>query len=157
MMEQPETESTKKETLLLKQDRFIEAFKSNLFNVSAACREVGVSRSSFYRWYDGDEIFRQRLNNAREEKIDFAESALFQKIQKGDTIAIIFFLKTIGKSRGYIEQQDWRIQADVKKLSKEHRDSVIQAAINSMQTAKLLPHQNDEDSSAEEIVIEHQG
>ena len=46
------------------------------------------------------------VHDAREEKIDFIESKLFEKIRKGDTISIIFALKTLAKSRGYVERQE---------------------------------------------------
>ena len=42
----------------------------------------------------------------RETLIDFAENQLFKQVQDGNITAIIFTLKTIGKSRGYVERQE---------------------------------------------------
>ena len=42
----------------------------------------------------------------RETLIDFAENQLFQQVKDGNITAIIFTLKTIGKSRGYVERQE---------------------------------------------------
>ncbi len=38
--------------------------------------------------------------------VDFAESALYQRIKEGDTTAIIFQLKSRGKKRGYGDKQE---------------------------------------------------
>ena len=46
--------------------------------------------------------FRQE----KESLLDLAESKLLSKIQAGDNTMIIFFLKTQGKARGYIERQE---------------------------------------------------
>ena len=39
------------------------------------------------------------------ELLDMVESALIQKIKDGNLTAIIFYLKTKGQGRGYIERQ----------------------------------------------------
>jgi len=36
-----------------------------------------------------------------------AENKLASKVNDGDTTAIIFTLKTIGRERGYIERKEW--------------------------------------------------
>ena len=43
--------------------------------------------------------------------LDFAESQLHKQIQNGEVSSTIFYLKTKGKKRGYIERQE--IAADV--------------------------------------------
>lgn len=49
------------------------------------------------------------LEEAEESVIDNAESKLLQHINDGDVTSLIFFLKTRGKKRGYIE----RVEQDV--------------------------------------------
>jgi len=46
------------------------------------------------------------LADAREKMIDNVESKLYSKALDGDTTAMIFFLKTQGKGRGYVERQE---------------------------------------------------
>lgn len=46
------------------------------------------------------------IEAARDDLLDKAEDALLTRINKGDTAAIIFTLKTVGKVRGYVERQE---------------------------------------------------
>jgi len=45
----------------------------------------------------------------KETLIDLAEGKLFENIRNNDTTAIIFCLKTLGKNRGYAENQQQHI------------------------------------------------
>lgn len=84
--------------------RFIEDYRSARGIICEACRRSGVPRTTFYRWKSNDAEFRQACDDIIEEQIDSVEGALLQKIDKGDTIATIFYLKTRGKSRGWTER-----------------------------------------------------
>ena len=128
-MERDGTNFTKKEIKLVKKDIFLKAFRANLFNVTQACLAVPIGRTTYYRWFDEDESFRERIEICKEEMIDLAETAPLEKIKKGDTISIIFFLKTIGKKRGYIENPTISLKSPIEELSKEHRDAVFEAAM----------------------------
>ena len=44
-------------------------------------------------------------SDQKEAILDFAESKLKQEINDGNITAIIFFLKTKGKIRGYVEKE----------------------------------------------------
>jgi hypothetical protein len=97
----------------------IEALKASLGVISTACENVGISRQTHYRWLTEDESYKEQAENITEAAVDFAESKLFERI-KGVTVqnkegvydqppsdtAIIFYLKTKGKKRGYIERQE---------------------------------------------------
>ena len=82
------------------------AFKANLFNVTEACNKIGIDRSTYYRWLENDPDFAQAVQDAREEKIDFIENQLLERIAEGDTVATIFALKSLAKHRGYVERQE---------------------------------------------------
>src|SRR5262245_33874272 len=48
----------------------------------------------------------QAKHDARGELLDNAEEKLWEAVQRGEAWAIAFALKTIGKSRGYVERQE---------------------------------------------------
>jgi hypothetical protein len=75
-------------------------------NVAAMARRLRCSRGAIQRRIDRSPALLTALEDARESMIDNTESALYKKILDGDTTAIIFFLKTRGKSRGYVERQE---------------------------------------------------
>ena len=84
----------------------IEAMQKNLGVVSAACQAVGVDRSTFYLYSKTDPEFAQAVKDVEEYALDFDESKAYQQIKEGNTSMIIFYLKTKGKRRGYIERQE---------------------------------------------------
>lgn len=82
----------------------IEALEKNLGIVTAACHQVGIARSTHYLWASTDAEYKAAVDEVDNLTLDFAESRLHNKIKEGDTTATIFFLKTKGKKRGYIER-----------------------------------------------------
>jgi hypothetical protein len=90
----------------LRQRVWLEAYKASLFNITEACKEIGIDRSTYYRWLESDRDFSKAAQDAKEEKLDFIEDKLLGKIAEGDTTAIIFALKTLAKHRGYVERQE---------------------------------------------------
>lgn len=72
--------------------------------IATACEAIGIGRSTYYRWYNADPDFRERVDEVTETQVDFVESKLMQAINAGDTTATIFYLKTKGKKRGYNEK-----------------------------------------------------
>lgn len=46
------------------------------------------------------------LHNERENTTDFVENALLSAIKDGNVTAMIFYLKTQAKARGYVERQE---------------------------------------------------
>ena len=65
---------------------------------------LGVDRSAVYSMMRRHPEVEQALIESREEMLDFAEGKLYQNIANNDNTAIIFYLKTIGKNRGYVER-----------------------------------------------------
>ena len=82
------------------------AYEKTMGNISATCKEVGISRETFYRWMREDKKFETKVSEVGEANIDFAESMLLKNIREGKETSLIFFLKTKGKNRGYIERTE---------------------------------------------------
>ena len=89
-----------------KKKEFINAMYKTKCNVSESCSIAGISRQTFYNWTNKDPEFAEAVEEANEANVDFVESSLLQRINEGDTTAIIFYLKTKGKKRGYVETQE---------------------------------------------------
>ena len=102
---------------------FLEALESHKGIITDACKATGIGRTTVYDWKDADPEFKKALEEINETVIDFVESKLFQKIEgvymqdsdnevyktpPSDT-AIIFYLKTKAKKRGYIEKTEQEI------------------------------------------------
>lgn len=84
----------------------LEALEKAFGIVTAACKAAGINRDTHYRWLKEDADYKDAVNELANVSLDFAENALLKKIQEGETTAIIFYLKTKGKQRGYIERQE---------------------------------------------------
>jgi hypothetical protein len=90
----------------------IDALEKSLGIVTTACKKVGINRSTHYDWIKEDQEYRDAVNGIEDIAIDFAESKLHSQIDKGDTTATIFYLKTKGKKRGYIERTEYQIDVE---------------------------------------------
>lgn len=75
-------------------------------NLSAVARRFGVYRSSVQKLICKHEGLAELLADAREARLDDAEDALTLAIKAGEGWAVCFILKTLGKSRGYVERQE---------------------------------------------------
>ena len=51
-------------------------------------------------------VSKQEVESIEDVALDFAESALHDNIKNGKEASIIFYLKTKGKNRGYVERQE---------------------------------------------------
>jgi len=97
------------------------ALSKSLGNVSLAADISGLSRSSHYNWLNEDLDYKLQYEELSERAVDFVESKLFELIEGANrqvvtsegiktikeppnTAAVIFYLKTRGKKRGYVER-----------------------------------------------------
>jgi len=66
-------------------------------NVYFSCHKIGINRSTYYRWFQDDKVFRKNavwaIRQGRANNCDIAIQALMIKIKEKDMRAIEFYLK----------------------------------------------------------------
>lgn len=110
--------------------------------VSVACQAIGLARSTFYLWCKEDSEFKEAVDEINEVSIDFVENKLFELIEgvtiKGesaiykkqpDVTAIIFYLKTKAKTRGYVEKTQIEHSGSIK-TTKDLSDDELAAIVS---------------------------
>lgn len=98
----------------LKKDAMLKALEKSLGVVTIAANDVGIERTTHYLWMRTDKDYKKSVKEIENASLDFAESALHQQIKKGNPLSTMFFLKCKARKRGYIEQQDIKIQGNMK-------------------------------------------
>lgn len=95
--------------------KLIEALERSLGIVTPACKEVGVSRETFYRYYREDADFKAEVDSINDITLDFVENQLLKKIKEGSERSILFYMKYKARKRGYSDSID--ITSDGKSIS----------------------------------------
>ena len=90
----------------IKKESILKALEKSLGVVTVACKQADVPRSTYYKWLNEDEDFAKAVKDIENIALDFGESQLHKQIGDGNTSATIFFLKTKGKKRGYVERSE---------------------------------------------------
>lgn len=99
-----------------KKNALLDALIQTLGVVTTACKIVGVDRTTFYKYLNEDEEFALQVKDIQEVAIDFAETKLYEQIKDNNTTATIFYLKTKGKNRGYVERQEIEHSGEIKEI-----------------------------------------
>jgi len=82
------------------------ALENSLGVVTPACSIVGIARETHYKWLRVDEAYKTAVESIKDIAIDFVESKQFKLIKEENPTLIIFYLKTQGKGRGYVERTE---------------------------------------------------
>ena len=98
-MSKPDTSDTIKKA-------WVQAMEKNLGIVTQTAKAVGIHRSTYYEWRKQDPEFAERCDEVQNIALDFVEGKLLKRIQDEDTASILFYLKTKGKHRGYVERTE---------------------------------------------------
>ena len=122
-------------------EKFLEILASKSYHIGRACKAFDISRGTYYLW-EKEDWFREKIEWLQEIDIDEAEDTL-RILRKGIPnvskdgkfidwkvppckTSVIFFLKTKGKSRGYIETKEviTKPQTDLNDVSQETLDDL---------------------------------
>ena len=90
----------------IKKEAILQALENSLGVVTIACKQANIPRSTYYKWLKEDIEFAKQVKEIENIALDFAESQLHNQIKDGSTSATIFYLKTKGKKRGYVEKSE---------------------------------------------------
>ena len=86
-----------------KKQAMLKALEKTLGIVTSACILAKVSRSQHYHWMNIDPEYKTNVLDMDNVALDFAETSLHEQIKDKVPSSTIFYLKTKGKRRGYIE------------------------------------------------------
>ena len=78
-----------------------------------AAKKLGCTLQTIHNRAATTPSIRQAIEDARDEMIDIAEQKLKQAILNGEPWAIALVLKTLGKTRGYIENPSVAVGVNV--------------------------------------------
>ena len=102
----PDAFLIKKKILNVNQVIFLYFWDMGYGNIAICARKTGISRQAVYLWLQNNEFIRRRIQNKREEMIDFVQDKLFEVALNGNFNALKYIMSTIGASRGFIENVD---------------------------------------------------
>lgn len=91
-----------------KAEQVIEALRRARGVKAAAARALGCDRNTVDRYIREYATVAAAYEEANETNIDLAEGHLMKAIDAGNIKAILFYLRTKGKARGYVERTENR-------------------------------------------------
>ena len=86
--------------------RIVKALSESNGLLTLSARKAGVSYRTIERYVHDFPSVAAAVQEAKENMLDYVEGKLFTKIKDGDTVSILFYLKTQGKKRGYVERHE---------------------------------------------------
>jgi len=87
-------------------EQVIEAIRKSHGLLATAARDLGVTRQTVYNYVKRYRRVAHAVDEARDSILDMAEGQLFSAVQKGSIPAMMFLLKTVGRTRGYVDRQE---------------------------------------------------
>ena len=112
-------ESSSVDNLSFRKVEMISALRKFKGNVSKACDEAGIDRTTHYTWLKTDQDYNTVLNDIREARIDRAEDALDDLIEARDAKTVQWYLDRQGKDRGYVQKSEVDVNLTEKEAAKK--------------------------------------
>jgi len=128
------------------------ALEKSLGVVTEACKQAGIGRTTFYEWCKADKEFKKQVDEIESIALDFAESQLFKNIGTGKEASLIFYLKTKGRKRGFVEKIEGTFTAqqeiiNLDAFTDEQREELVQLAKARRKQISRLDRQSSGDGS----------
>jgi hypothetical protein len=115
----------------------IAAIEAHRGMLTLAAQSLGCSDETMYNYAKRYPSVASAITRQRQRMLDLYELKLYAAIQGGESWAIQYFLRTIGKSRGYVERQELT-GADGQDLS----STVIELCWGDAEPVSALPSTN---------------
>ena len=93
---------------------FLIAYEKSLGVLKPACDMTGMCRKTIWEWRKKYPEFDAACHDCEETAVDFVETKLYKLINDGAEASTIFYLKTKGRNRGYVEKHEVDMSAEVK-------------------------------------------
>lgn len=71
-------------------------------NITEAPKTPGCNKKCIYRMMEDNPELKDLISKVREMIVTEAEKSLLKSVQNGNVTSIIFALKTLGRSKGYV-------------------------------------------------------
>jgi hypothetical protein len=127
-----------------KLEQILESIKGSGGIISACCRRLNCSWDCFDDYRKRYPQIAAALAIEREMLLDFAESQLVSLIKDKNLVSILFFLKCMGKSRGWCERKEVADMTGEPVLNLAERLKQVEAQererrVSLVRTSKTLP------------------
>lgn len=97
---------------LVNQERFLGNLELAFGIITTACKATGINRATYYEWML-DEQFKARVEDVSEVTKDMIESKGLEKVMEGSDKMIIYYLSTKCKDRGYVQEKNHNVTAEI--------------------------------------------
>jgi len=92
-------------------DLIAEALRKTRGNIARAADKIGITRSTLHSRINKEPDLKAIVDECRERFLDDTEDVFQNKVLSGDTVSLLFALKTLGRKRGYDQDRDIMVES----------------------------------------------